>query len=250
MGVFALAYGVMVYAAFFAAFLYLIVFVGGDALGGLLPAPKTLDAGASPVPAPYGVLVNIALLLGFGLQHTIMARQGFKRAWTRIVPKCAERSTFVLATTAVLIALFWFWTPLPTLVWRLESPLWTSVLLALFAAGWALVLLSTFLINHFELFGLAQTWRAFKRREAPPPRFMTPLLYKGVRHPLYLGFLIAFWSTPVMTAGHLLFAAIWSGYIFVAIGYEERDLVRLFGERYRQYQARVPMILPFGRGDD
>jgi protein-S-isoprenylcysteine O-methyltransferase Ste14 len=250
MGLFALAYGVIVYAAFFAAFLYLIVFVGGDALGAFLALPKTVDAGASPVPAGYGVLVNIALLLAFGLQHTIMARQSFKRVWTRIVPKSAERSTFVLATTAVLIALFYYWTPLPAIVWQVESPLWTAVLMALFASGWALVLLSTFLINHFELFGLAQVWRAFQKQEAPAPRFMTPMLYNGVRHPLYLGFLIAFWSTPTMTAGHLLFAAIWSAYIFVAIGYEERDLVRLFGDRYRQYQARVPMILPFGRAND
>lgn len=245
----ALAYGGACYAAFFAAFLYLIAFVGG----GMIPfvdAPKTLDWGGSPVPSEIGALVNIALLLLFGVQHSVMARQSFKRGWTKIVPKSAERSTYVLATTAVLIALFVYWTPLPAVVWQIESPFWVATLTALFFAGFGLVLISTFLIDHFELFGLSQVWRFFQGREAAPPTFRTPLFYKGVRHPLYLGFLIAFWATPTMTGGHLLFAAIWSGYIFVAIGYEERDLLRLFGEQYRQYMARVPMILPFGANKD
>jgi protein-S-isoprenylcysteine O-methyltransferase Ste14 len=186
----------------------------------------------------------------FGVQHSIMARQSFKRGWTQIVPKSIERSTFVLATTAVLILLFYYWTPMPATVWSVEAPIWAGLLTVLFFAGFGLVLISTFLIDHFELFGLSQVWRAFNGQEAPTPTFRTPMFYKGVRHPLYLGFLIAFWATPTMTAGHLLFAAIWTAYIFVAIGYEERDLVRLFGEQYRQYMARVPMIFPFGSSKD
>lgn len=247
MRIIALMYGGVSYAVFFAAFLYLVAFVGG----GMIPfvtAPKTLDWGASPAPQGYGALVNIALLLLFGVQHSVMARQSFKRAWTKIVPAAAERSTYVLATTAVIVALFYWWTPIPAVVWEVRDPLWAGALTAAFFAGFGLVLLSTFLIDHFELFGLAQVWRAYRGVEAPAPKFRTPLFYKIVRHPLYLGFLIAFWATPVMTAGHLLFAAVWSAYIFVAIGYEERDLLRHFGEEYRAYMAKVPSIIPFGRG--
>jgi protein-S-isoprenylcysteine O-methyltransferase Ste14 len=161
-----------------------------------------------------------------------------------------ERSTFVLATTIVLVLLYYYWTPMPAVVWDVQSPLWSITLTAFFVAGFAVVLLSTFLIDHFELFGLAQVWRAFNGKPETPPVFRTPMLYKGVRHPLYLGFLIAFWATPTMTAGHLLFAAIWTGYIFVAISYEERDLVGLFGDKYRQYMARVPMIIPIGKREE
>ena len=245
----AVGYGGVCYAVFFAAFLYLIAFVGGDMIP-FVRAPKTLDWGASPAPAEFAALVNVALLLLFGVQHSIMARQSFKRVWTKVTPKAVERSTYVLATTAVLVALYFYWTPMPAIVWEIREPLWAITLTALFFAGFALVLLSTFLIDHFELFGLAQVWRAFSGKAEAPPAFRTPMFYKGVRHPLYLGFLIAFWATPTMTAGHLLFAAIWTGYIFVAIGYEERDLVRLFGDQYRQYMARVPMILPFGARKD
>jgi protein-S-isoprenylcysteine O-methyltransferase Ste14 len=249
MKVITLAYGGICYAVFFAAFLYLVAFVGGDILA-FAQAPKTLDWGASPVPASLAALVNVGLLLLFGVQHSVMARQSFKRGWTKIVPKSAERSTYVLVTTAVLVALFYCWTPMPAIVWAVNDPLWSGVLTVLFFLGFGLVLLSTFLIDHFELFGLAQVWRRFNNRQDAAPTFHTPLFYKNVRHPLYLGFLIAFWATPTMTAGHLLFAAIWTGYIFVAIGYEERDLVRLFGDQYRQYMARVPMIFPFGAGKD
>jgi methanethiol S-methyltransferase len=245
----ALVYGAVCYAIFFAAFLYLIAFVGADMIP-LLRVPKTVDWGISPIPADFAVLANIGLLLLFGVQHSIMARQSFKAAWTKVVPKSVERSTFVLATTLVLVLLYSYWTPMPAVVWDVQSPLWSMALTAFFVAGFALVLLSTFLIDHFELFGLAQVWRAFNGKQEAPPVFRTPFFYKGVRHPLYLGFMIAFWATPTMTAGHLLFAAIWTGYIFVAIGYEERDLVRLFGDKYRQYMARVPMIFPFGAGRD
>jgi protein-S-isoprenylcysteine O-methyltransferase Ste14 len=246
MRIIALAYGGVCYAIFFAAFLYLIAFVGGEMIP-VVHAPKTLDWGDSSVPAGYGALVNIALLLLFGAQHTIMARQSFKRGWTQIVPKSVERPTYVLATSAVLILLFVYWTPIPALVWETHAPLWSGLITAAFYLGFGLVLLSTFLINHFELFGLAQVWRFFNKQEGAAPTFKTPLLYKHVRHPLYLGFLIAFWATPAMSAGHLLFAAIWSAYIFVAIGYEERDLIGLFGDKYRQYMARVPMIFPLGK---
>jgi protein-S-isoprenylcysteine O-methyltransferase Ste14 len=242
----ALVYGGVCYAVFFAAFLYLIAFVGGDMIP-FVQAPKTLDWGASPVPEGLGAVVNIGLLLLFGLQHSVMARQSFKRGWAKIVPSPVERSTYVLTTTAVLILLFLYWTPIPATVWETRDPTWSALLTILFFLGFGLVLLSTFLINHFELFGLAQVWRFFNKQEAPAPVFRTPILYKSVRHPLYLGFLIAFWATPIMTAGHLLFAAIWSAYIFVAIGYEERDLVGLFGDKYRQYMARVPMIIPLGK---
>ncbi len=244
----ALAYGGVCYALFFASFLYLIAFVGGDMIP-VIHAPRTLDWGDGTVAAPYGAIVNIGLLLLFGLQHSIMARQGFKRALANIVGP-AERSTFVLATTAVLVLLYLYWTPIPALVWEVSDPIWATVLTIGFFAGFGLVLVSTFLIDHFELFGLSQVWRHFTNKASPELSFKTPLFYKGVRHPLYLGFIIAFWSTPIMTAGHLLFAAIWTAYIFVAIGYEERDLARLFGDQYRQYMARVPMILPFGRGRD
>ncbi len=242
----ALAYGGVCYAIFFAAFLYLVAFVGGEMIP-FVQAPKTLDWGASSVPAGYGPLTNIALLLLFGAQHTIMARQSFKRGWTKIVPKAIERPTYVLATSAVLILLFLYWTPIPAMVWEVRDPFWAGLLTAAFYLGFGLVLLSTFLINHFELFGLAQVWRHFNKQEAAVPSFRTPLFYKHVRHPLYLGFLIAFWASPAMSAGHLLFAAIWSAYIFVAISYEERDLIGLFGDKYRAYMARVPMIFPIGK---
>jgi methanethiol S-methyltransferase len=245
----ALAYGAICYAIFFASFLYLIAFVGGDMIP-FLRVPKTVDWGPSAAPADFAALANIGLLLLFGAQHSIMARRSFKRGWSAIVPKTVERSTFVLATTIVLVLLYYYWTPMPAIVWEVQSPLWSTALTALFVAGFAVVLLSTFLIDHFELFGLAQVWRAFNGKAEAAPVFRTPMLYKSVRHPLYLGFLIAFWATPTMTAGHLLFAAIWTGYIFVAIGYEERDLVALFGDKYRQYMARVPMIIPIGKREE
>jgi len=245
MGVLALAYSAVVYLVFFATFLYLIGFVGGDALA-FLGLPKTIDSGASIFPGAPAALVNIGLLLLFGLQHSIMARPGFKAMWTKIVPKPFERSTYVLVTVAVLILLFEGWQPMPAVVWSTGLTTWSWVLVILFFAGFGIVLLSTFLINHFELFGLQQGWFKFKAKEAAAPEFRTPMLYAMVRHPLYMGFLIAFWATPHMTAGHLLFSAIWTAYIFIAIGYEERDLIGIFGDKYRDYMAKTPSILPFG----
>ena len=198
MGILALSYSVVVYIVFFAAFLYLIVFVGGDGLP-FISAPKTLDAGPSIFPAGPAALVNIGLLLLFAVQHSVMARPGFKRAWTKIVPKEMERSTYVLATVAVLLVLYAGWRPMPLVVWSEEGTLVSMALTALFFIGFGLVLLSTFLINHFELFGLQQGWFKFQSKQADAPVFRTPLLYRFVRHPLYLGFLIAFWATPHMT---------------------------------------------------
>lgn len=245
MGIIALVYSVVVYFVFFATFVYLIVFVGGDSLS-FLGAPKTIDAGASIYPAGPAALINLGLLALFALQHSVMARPGFKSWWIRIVPKSMERSTYVLASVVVLLVLFAGWRPIPAVVWSEEGTAVSAIMSALFFIGFGLVLLSTFLINHFEMFGLQQSWFKFQSKDAGEPKFVTPLFYKFVRHPLYLGFLIAFWATPHMTAGHLLFAGVWTGYIFLAIGYEERDMITVFGEKYRDYMAKVPSILPFG----
>ncbi len=246
MGVVAIIYSIIAYIVFFAAFLYLIPFMGAE-MTAFLGVPKTLDAGPSPAAGAPAALVNIALLILFGVQHSVMARGGFKKALTKIVPPAMERSTYVLATVAVLIALYVFWIPMPATVWRIEAPVWKELMIGLYFAGLGLVLLSTFLINHFELFGLLQGWLHLRKKPAAAPKFRTPALYKSVRHPLYLGWLIAFWATPHLTAGHLLFAAIWSLYIFVAIGYEERDLIAVFGDKYREYMEKTPSIIPIGR---
>ncbi len=253
MGALALLYGVVSYTIFFAAFLYLIAFIGGDMLESIVgPAirdfvPKTVDWGEPQGPRGPAALINLGLLLLFGVQHTVMAREGFKKWWTRLVPHSVERSTYVLLTSLILILLYYAWRPMPALVWQVDEPVWRMVLTVAFFLGFGLVLLTTFLINHFELFGLMQVWYRSRNKPMPKPVFRTPFLYKMVRHPLYLGFMIAFWATPTMTAGHLVFAAVWTIYIFVALGYEERDLVRHFGQRYLDYMARVPMIIPFGR---
>ena len=244
MGLVALVYSVIVYLAFFASFLYLIAFLGGDSLA-FLGLPKTINAGASIFPAAPAALINLALLLLFGVQHSVMARPSFKRVWTKVVPTSMERSTYVLATVAVMVLLFAGWKPMPDIIWSVGG-VWGGLLTALCYAGFGIVLLSTFMINHFELFGLQQGWFKFKSQNAKAPKFVVPLLYSVVRHPLYLGFLIAFWAAPHMTAGHLLFSAIWTAYIFVAIGYEERDLISVFGDKYHDYMAKTPSILPFG----
>jgi len=244
MGFVALVYSLIAYLLFFAAFLYLIAFMGGD-MTSFFRAPKTIDAGAARAAVAPAALINIVLLLAFGLQHTIMARQGFKKALTRLVPWPMERSTYVLATVVMLVLLYLYWRPMPGVVWHMEG-VWASAMTALYFIGIALVLISTLLINHFELFGLQQGWIRFRGEEQPKPEFRTPSLYQHIRHPLYLGWITAFWATSHMTVGHLLFAAVWTIYIFVAVGYEERDLVAVFGEKYRDYMARVPAILPFG----
>jgi protein-S-isoprenylcysteine O-methyltransferase Ste14 len=245
MGILALVYGAIAYLIFFATFLYLIGFAGGDALTAFLQLPKTVDSGEPGSFFAPAAVTNIALLLLFGGSHSIMARQSFKRAWTKVVPTSIERSTYVLVASLALIAMFVFWRPMPEIVWQVSGA-FSYVFLVLFLGGFGLVLLSTFLINHFNLFGLDQVWRAFKKTGEPAEKFQTPMLYKSVRHPLYLGFIIAFWATPTMTIGHLLFAAVWTIYIFVALGYEERDLLHRFGDDYRRYMARVPMIFPIG----
>lgn len=226
------------YAVFLATFLYLIAFVGD-----VPPFPRTVDHGPSG-PAGIAVLVDGALIALFGVQHSVMARPAFKRRWTRIVPAAIERSVYVLAASVALIVLFAFWRPIPGTIWAVESPAAAAILWVLFAAGWGIVLLSTFLINHFELFGLQQVWLSLRGRATASPVFRTPFFYRAVRHPLYAGFFLAFWATPVMTVGHLLLAVGMSAYMLVAIRYEERDLVELFGNDYRDYRERVGMLVP------
>jgi protein-S-isoprenylcysteine O-methyltransferase Ste14 len=235
---FFMGFALVAYTIFFLTFLYLIAFVGN------LPwVPLTVDRGPD-APLATALVVNIALIALFGLQHSVMARQGFKRAWTRIVPEPAERSVYVLLASAVLIILFSFWRPIEGLVWETRSTALSTLLWVLFAAGWGIVLLSTFLINHFELFGLQQAWLNLRGRAAAAPRFHQPFFYKLVRHPLYAGFILAFWSTPRMTEGHLLLAVGMTIYILIAIRYEERDLVGLFGEDYERYRQDVGMLIP------
>jgi methanethiol S-methyltransferase len=235
---FYLLFGAAAYLIFLGTFLYLIAFVGA------LPwAPRTIDAPVG-LAGPAAFAIDLGLVALFGVQHSLMARAGFKAAWTRIVPTPIERSTYVLFASLALIAMFLFWQPLPGAVWQVESEAGRMVLWALFAAGWAIVLVSTLLISHFELFGLKQVWAHARGAGAEPPLFREPFFYRLVRHPIYTGFFIAFWAAPTMTVGHLLFAVAMSAYMLVAIQFEERDLVRLFGEQYTDYRRRVGMLAP------
>jgi methanethiol S-methyltransferase len=234
----AFVFGLASYSVFFSAFLYAIGFVTGVAV------PKTIDTGVT-VSLKEALLVDILLMSLFAVQHSGMARRPFKRWWTQFVPVAIERSTFVLFASLTLILLFWQWRPIPIVVWEITDPQIAMAVIALSFVGWFLVLLSTFLINHFELFGLLQVATNLTGRTMPEPRFKTPALYKIVRHPIYLGFIIAFWAAPVMTVGHLLFAAVTTAYILVGIFLEERDLVELFGDEYRRYRQRVGMLIPF-----
>lgn len=232
-------YGLGTYAFFLATFLYAIAFVGN------CPLVRGIDTGGAGTPLASALLVDLCLLALFAVQHSVMARPAFKRAWTRIVPEAIERSTFVLAASAVLALLLWQWRAIPTpVIWDVSGTALGPVLLGLSLAGWATVLVSTFLINHFELFGLRQSLAPILGLGAPAATFRTPLLYRHVRHPIYLGFIIAFWATPTMTAGHLLFAVMTTGYILVGIFFEERDLVAQFGAQYLQYRERTGMLLP------
>lgn len=231
-------YGVISYLIFFGTFLYAIGFIGNFAV------PTTLD-GPAVEPFWVSVAVDVGLLGLFAVQHSVMARKWFKDAWTQIIPKPLERSTYVLLSSLALILLFWQWRPLGGVVWSVENPVGVFVLHALFGFGWSLVLISTFLINHFDLFGLRQVWLYLLGREYEPLRFGTPVVYRVVRHPLYVGWFFAFWMTPTMTLAHLLFAIATTAYILIAIQFEERDLVREHGESYEDYRRSVPMLVPF-----
>lgn len=234
----AVTYGVSAYLFFLGTFIYAIGFAGN------IGVPKGIDDGIIS-PLPVAIAINVALLLVFALQHSVMARQGFKRMWTRFVPHSIERSTYVVAATLALALLLWQWRPITGIVWDLRGTVVGTILSVLFVVGWLILLASTFLVNHFELFGLAQVWAYARGYELPKPAFRTPGLYRLVRHPLYAGFVIAFWSAPVMTVGHLMFSVATTGYILMGIFFEERDLIRAFGQRYREYRQRVPMLIPF-----
>jgi methanethiol S-methyltransferase len=232
-----LLFGVLCYVVFFGTFLYQIGFVAN------LWVPKAIDGGAV-IPPLQAAGIDVVLLSLFAIQHTIMARLAFKRWWTTIIPPAIERSVYVLVASLLLLLMNWQWKPLPESVWHVENSIGRPVLWAISAAGWGLVLYATMLINHFDLFGLRQVWLYYKGREYTPVHFKEAVLYQWVRHPLMLGFFIAFWATPDMTRGHLLFAAVTTAYVLVAIHIEERTLVAIHGDDYRQYQRRVSMILP------
>jgi methanethiol S-methyltransferase len=236
-GFIALLYGSVAYVSFLVTLVYAIAFVGN------IIVPKTIDSG-TPGPLVESVIINVILLGIFAVQHSVMARQGFKRVWTRIVPESVERSTFVLFATSALALLLWQWRPIPEVIWSVQNPVAVAVIQAVFWLGWAILLLATFLINHFELFGLRQVVSRMMGWRIPAPRFRTPLLYKRVRHPIYLGFLLGFWAAPTMTLGHLLFAAATTGYILIGILLEERDLIAMFGDQYREYRRQVSMLFP------
>ena len=237
------AYGLISYVVFLGSFLYAIGFVGN------LWVPKTID-GPQTVGLGQALLIN-ALLLGlFAVQHSVMARPGFKRVWTRIIPPAAERSTFVLLTSLILFLIYWLWQPMGGTVWSVQNEIGRIVLHSVFWLGWLIVLVSTFLINHWDLFGLRQVTLYLQGKEYTPPVFQMHSLYRWVRHPIMLGFVIAMWATPDMSVGHLAWALLTTGYILVGIHFEERDLARVHGETYRRYKQQVSMLLPLRRGKE
>lgn len=234
----ALVYGIVSYVVFFVTFLYALGFIEG------LVVPKTIDSGAVS-PIGEALIVNLLLMSVFAVQHSLMARPQFKRWWTQFVPPSVERSTYVLFSSLALALLCWQWHPIPAVVWHIDNPPIAMAIIGLSLVGFLIVLTSTFLINHFELFGLHQVANNLTGRPMPVPRFRTPLYYKFVRHPIYLGFVIAFWAAPTMTIGHLLFAAVTTAYIFVGIALEERDLIDVFGDDYRRYKNQVSTLIPW-----
>jgi methanethiol S-methyltransferase len=230
-------YGVLSYLVFLGVFVYAIGFIGG------FLTPTTLD-GAPRRPLVEALAIDLGLLAGFAIQHSGMARPAFKRWWTRIVPEAAERATYVLVTSLLMVALFVLWEPIGGIVWATPEGPATTAVIALYLFGWALLLYTTFLIDHFDLFGLKQVWRRLTGKEYVAPQFHTPSLYKVVRHPLYIGWLIIFWAAPVMTIAHLVFAVMTTAYIIIAIQFEERDLISAFGDKYVDYRRRTPMLMP------
>lgn len=231
-------YGIVAYVLFLGVFLYTIAFLGGFLVSITVDTPSTLSVA-------YAIVIDLVLLGLFGLQHSGMARRAFKRLWTKIVPVAIERSTYVYATCAALILLMWQWQGIDRVIWQVDTPILRAVIWILFGLGWLLVLASTFAVSHADLFGLRQVYYNLVNRLPTPFTMKTGSLYAFVRHPLLLGFLIALWSASTMTAGHLLFSAVASGYILVAIQLEERDLVHTFGDRYRRYRQQIPMLIPF-----
>ena len=236
--VLALIYGVAAYLFFLGTLAYAVGFVGN------IGVPKSIDS-ATRSSLGVAIAINALLLAGFAIQHSVMARQGFKRMWTRIVPKCVERSTYVFAASLALAQLFWQWRAITDTVWDLRGSVAGTILTISFWMGWAVLLVSTYLVNHFELFGLEQVWTYFRGGEPQSASFRTPGFYRVVRHPIYAGFVIAFWSAPVMTVGHLIFSIATTGYILVGIAFEERDLITFYGQTYREYRQHVPMLVPF-----
>lgn len=234
----AVVYGAVSYIVFFVTFLYAIGFVGNFAV------PKSIDSGPGAATFARAMILNVILLTIFAVQHSVMARPGFKKWWTKLVPEPIERSTYVLLSSLALILMFWQWRSMTDIVWKIDNAIGRDVLWLLFIIGWGMVLISTFLISHFDLFGLRQVWLYYKGQDYSRLNFSERLLYKFVRHPIMLGFIIAFWATPTMTTGHLLFAAVTTAYIIVAIQLEERDIAGVHGDTYNEYRSRVSMLVP------
>jgi len=236
-GIIAVIYGIISYVIFFGTFLYAVGFVGNFIV------PKAIDTGSAGALVP-SVLINAGLLTVFALQHSVMARPAFKKVWTKIVPKSVERSTYVLFSSAALILIFWQWQPIPITIWNLENTGFEPVMYGLYFLGWGIVLTGTYMISHAHLFGLKQVHQRLKNEKLTSPKFQVKGYYKVIRHPLMAGFLVAFWATPHMTVGRLLFAGATTGYILIALQFEEHDLITYFGDRYRMYREQVPMLIP------